>query len=89
MNLWPVEHFFPHFLSRSELIWKKKWGQKCSTGQSFICTEVTSYKIYILIEFGQIKQKVKNGLCSRLSCGNQHDFKYLFDIPYESAHGWP
>ena len=27
---------------------EKKWGQKCSTGQRFICTEVTSYKIHIL-----------------------------------------
>ena len=26
----------------------KKWGQKGSTGQRFICTEVTSYKIHIL-----------------------------------------
>ena len=26
----------------------KKWGQKCSTGQRFVCTEVTSYKIHIL-----------------------------------------
>ena len=26
----------------------KKWGKKCSTGQRFICTEVTSYKIHIL-----------------------------------------
>jgi hypothetical protein len=28
----------------------KKWGKKCSTGQRFICTEVTSYKIHILVE---------------------------------------
>ena len=27
----------------------KKWGKKCSTGQGFIFTEVTSYKIYTLI----------------------------------------
>ena len=38
MNFWSDEHSFPHFL----------WGQKCSTGQRFICTEVTSYKIHIL-----------------------------------------
>ena len=45
MKLWSVEHFCPHFFSRSALIstdLEKKWGQKCSTGQSFICTEVTS-----------------------------------------------
>ena len=29
---------------------EKKRGQKCSTGQRFTCTEVTSYKIHILTE---------------------------------------
>ena len=33
MNFWPVEHW---------------GGQKCSTGQKFIFTEVTFYKIHIL-----------------------------------------
>ena len=28
---------------------EKKWGQKCSFGQSFFCTKVTSYKIHILV----------------------------------------
>ena len=28
----------------------KKWGKKCSTSQRFIGTEVTSYKIHILVE---------------------------------------
>ena len=28
----------------------KKWGKKCSTGQKFIFTEVTSFKIHILVE---------------------------------------
>ena len=46
MNLWPVEHFCPPFFSSADL--EKKWEQKCSTGQRFICTEVTSYKIHIL-----------------------------------------
>jgi hypothetical protein len=27
---------------------EKNGGQNCSTGQRFICTEVTSYKIHIL-----------------------------------------
>ena len=27
----------------------KKCGKKCSTGQRFICTKVTSYKIHILV----------------------------------------
>ena len=35
---------------------EKKWGQKCSTGQRFICTEVTSYKIHTL---GKINYKEK------------------------------
>ena len=26
----------------------KEWEKKCSTGQRFTCTEVTSYKIHIL-----------------------------------------
>ena len=30
---------------------EKKWGQKGSTGQRFICIEVTSYKIHTLILF--------------------------------------
>ena len=40
--------FFPYHCWL-DLIWKKKWGKKCSTGQRFICTEVTSYKIHILV----------------------------------------
>ena len=40
MNLWPVEPFCPHF----DL--EKKWEEKGSTGQRFICIEVTSYKIH-------------------------------------------
>ena len=36
MNLWPVEHFFPHFLT----------GLLC---HQFICTKITSYKIYTLV----------------------------------------
>ena len=52
MNLWPVEQFFPKFLTglmctQSKPV--KKLGKKCSTGQRFICTEVTSYKNHILI----------------------------------------
>ena len=42
--------FFPNqcwFSADSVLIWKKI-SQKCATGQSFIWTEVTSYKIHIL-----------------------------------------
>ena len=43
-------------------------------------------KIFLLIEFCQIKQKVENGSCSRHSCVNRHDFKWMYDIPYESTH---
>ena len=52
MNLWPVEYVCLPFFSRSALIWKKNRGQKCSTGQRFIFTEVTFYKIHILERLG-------------------------------------
>ena len=64
MNLWPVEHFCPSVFSRSMLIWKKTGDQKCSTGQRFIFTEVTFYKIHILnntwgdlpdVSYGEVK----------------------------------
>ena len=54
MNLWPVQHFFPHFLTGLLFLHSKpvkKRGKKSSTGQRFICTEVTSYKIHTLIRF--------------------------------------
>ena len=38
-------HICPPFFSDLE----KNWGQKCSTGQRFIFTEITFYKIHILI----------------------------------------
>ena len=50
------------------MIWKKKWGQKGSTGQRFIFTEVTSYKIHILehleasIAAIRLRKKWKNEL---------------------------
>ena len=50
MDLWPVEHFCPHFFPDSTDL-EKKWGQKGSTGQRFICSELTSYKIHILEQF--------------------------------------
>ena len=43
MNLWPVEQIFPHISADPD----KKWGQKCSSDQWFICTKLTSYKIHI------------------------------------------
>ena len=46
MKLWPVEHFFPDW-SHSKQV--NKWGKKCYTGQRFICTVVTFYKIHILV----------------------------------------
>ena len=44
----------------------KKWGKKCSTGQRFICTEVTSYKIHSLLEFflcRKAAQVTQEGIC--------------------------
>jgi hypothetical protein len=29
--------------------WTLLWGKKCSTGQRFICIEITSYKIHTLV----------------------------------------
>ena len=51
MNLWPVEHFCPPFFNQSGTDLEKTGGQKCSTGQRFIFTEVTFYKIHILNNF--------------------------------------
>ena len=46
----------PFFLTISADV-EKKWGQNCSTCQRFICTEGTSYKIHILIDFHKMIQK--------------------------------
>ena len=43
MKLWPVEHFYPHFLT----------GLLC---HQFICTEITSYKIYTLVNVKTIRK---------------------------------
>jgi hypothetical protein len=55
----------------------KKWGKKCSTGQRFICIEVTSYKIHTLviltpphtgIFYAIIARRVKKtGICTPVS----------------------
>ena len=45
MSLWLVEHFF---LSLFCCVTSQKIRKKCSSGQRFICTELTSYKIPIL-----------------------------------------
>ena len=50
------------------------------------CNGVPQQKFRFFKDFCQIKQKVENGSCSRLSCVNQHDFKWMYDIPYESTH---
>ena len=56
MNLWPVEHFFPHFLTGLLCVYSKpvkKWGKVFNWSEvyldTFICTEVTSYKIHTLV----------------------------------------
>ena len=47
MNLWPVEDFFTSLLQTfSKPV--KKWEKKY-TGQRFISTKVTYYKIHILV----------------------------------------
>ena len=49
---------------------EKKWGQKCSTGQSFICIKVTFNKIQTLDHnsiFGSEKKVVLFNLCSKYS----------------------
>ena len=56
MNLRPVKHFCPPYFLRSTLIWKKNGRQKCSTGQRFIFTAVTFYKIHILAVAGPVIQ---------------------------------
>ena len=40
------------------------------------------------IEFGQIKQKVENGSCSRHSCVNHHDFKCMYDMSKDPRKDW-
>ena len=40
---------FPSIFVQISADLEKKWEQKCITGQRFICTEVTSFKIHILI----------------------------------------
>ena len=51
MNLWPVEHFFPPFFSRSAL--NQHWSGKKQGKKGFNWSEVhfvgsTSYEIHIL-----------------------------------------
>ena len=50
MNLWPVEHFCLPFFFQISVDLRKYGGQKCLTGQRFIFTEVTFYKIHILVD---------------------------------------
>ena len=44
MNLWPVEHFCPHFFFQISTDLEKSEDKS----QRFICIEVTSYKIHTL-----------------------------------------
>ena len=56
MNLWPVEHFFPHFLTGLFCVHSKpvkKWGKKRSTGQRFICTKINFLQNPYFNNFGQ------------------------------------
>ena len=56
MNLWPVGWTL---FSRSALIWKFK----CSTGQRFICTDVTSYEIHTLMKQIDVNLKIFQLIC--------------------------
>jgi hypothetical protein len=48
MKLWAVEHIHHHFWVGLLLHPPKSDKKKCSTAQSFICKDATSYKICIL-----------------------------------------
>ena len=53
--------------------WKLVWDTKVSKMKSLYFPP-----FFLIIEFGQIKQKVENGSCSIHSCVNQHDFKCMY-----------
>ena len=57
------------------------WVQMCAKSKFLIFSP-----FFLLIKFGWIKIKFENGSCSRLSCVNQHDFKCMYHIPYESMY---
>ena len=51
MNLWPVEHFFPHFLTGHTANQSKSEEKSVQLFRgSFVPAEVTSYTIHILAE---------------------------------------
>ena len=60
MQLWPVEHFWLTFFSRSALIWKKS-DPKVFNWSELHLSEVTSYKIHILVR-RYIRDKVKEAI---------------------------
>ena len=63
------------------------WSLKIGFGSKGIQNEDFRFSpFFLLIEFGQTKQKVENGSCSRHSCVNQRDFKCMYDMSYESSH---
>ena len=49
MKLWAVEHFFLSLLGGCNSKPTQKWWWICSTAQSFIRKEVSSYKIHTLV----------------------------------------
>ena len=53
----------------------KKWGKKCSIGRRFICTEVTSYKIHILIN----NKDIGDCLCTFLFLYYQQIWKTSYE----------
>ena len=87
MNLCPVEHFLSGLL-------QTQWGKKCSTGQRFICTEVTSYKIHILVSsnfsllFIDEEPKAETLAIRFASAENTKKFKDAFDSAVVSITEW-
>ena len=57
------------------------WTQMYTKSKKF-----SFFSFFLLIEFGQIKEKVENVSFSRPFCVNKHDFKCTYNIPYESTH---
>ena len=58
MNLWPVEHFFPHFgVPLFSATGTVKWGKKVFDWSEVHLSEVTSYKIHTLEWVCNFEQK--------------------------------
>ena len=62
----------------------KNWGKKCSTGQRFTCTEVTSYKIHTLRSFPSLQSKIQ-----KILNANSNRFWSPLWLPFTTKRrGW-